>query len=153
MQHYLDQLDKMNNLLAQQPNDIWTTLGSAMLLALSLLLLIGGLAFLYYAKPISTVVDLGTRHRITYRALFRRVGYIAIGAVLMTVASAIAPTPNAVPAESERNIHNTLMDMNDVDYKTLVDGTNKYQLSNGEQAKYKTIIKIIQKASKVRPVK
>lgn len=153
MQHYLDQLDKMNNLLAQQPNDIWTTLGSAMLLALSLLLLIGGLAFLYYAKPISIVLDLGTRHRITYRDLFRRVGYIAIGAVLMTVASGVAPTPNAVPAESARTIHNTLMDMNDVDYKTLVEGTNKYQLSNSDQAKYKTIIAIIQKASQVRPVK
>lgn len=153
MQHYLEQLDKMNNLLAQQPNDIWTTLGSAMLLALSLLLLIGGLAFLYYAKPISTVVDLGTRHRITYRTLLHRVGYIAIGAVLMTVASVVAPAPNAVPAASERNIHNTLMDMNDVDYKTLVEGTNKYQLSNSDQAKYKTIIAIIQKASKVRPVK
>lgn len=153
MQNYLDQLDKINNLLAQQPNDIWTTLGSAMLLALSLLLLIGGLAFLYYAKPISTVLDLGTRHRITYRVLFRRVGNIAIGAVLMTVASVVAPTPNAVPAESARTTHNTLMDMNDVDYKTLVEGTNKYQLSNSDQAKYKTIIAIIQKASKVRPVK
>ena len=71
----------------------------------------------------------------------------------MTVASVVAPAPNAVPAESERNIHNTLMDMNDVDYKTLVEGTNKYQLSNSDQAKYKTIIAIIQKASKVRPVK
>ena len=71
----------------------------------------------------------------------------------MIIATSIAPEPNTVSAESERNIHNTLMDMNDVDYKTLVDGTNKYQLSNSEQAKYKTIIKIIQKASKVRPVK
>ena len=85
--------------------------------------------------------------------MLRRMGYIIAGMVVMMISSYIAPTPNAVSAESARTIHNTLMDMNDVDYKTLVEGTNKYQLSNSDQAKYKTIIAIIQKASKVRPVK
>ena len=149
MQIYLDQLDKINNLLVQQPNDFWSTMGTTILLLLSLAFLIAGLAFIGCGKPIATLFDstLG-RHD-----LIRRGGYITIGLIFTIIATSIAPEPNTVSAESERNIHNTLMDMNDIDYKTLVDGTNKYQLSNSEQAKYKTIIKIIQKASKVRPVK
>lgn len=149
MQNYLDQLDKINNLLVQQPNDFWSTLGTTLLLLLSLAFLIAGLAFIARGKPIATLFNstLG-RHD-----LVRRGGYITVGLVFMIIATSIAPEPNTVSAESERNIHNTLMDMNDIDYKTLVEGTNKYQLSNSEQAKYKTIINIIQKASKVRPVK
>ena len=149
MQTYLDQLDKINNLLVQQPNDFWSTLGTTLLLLLSLAFLIAGLAFIGCGKPIATLFD----STLSRHDLLRRGGYITVGLVFMMIASYIAPEPNTVPAESERTIHNMLMDMNDVDYKTLVDGTNKYQLSNNEQAKYKTIIKIIQKASKVRPVK
>lgn len=148
MQNYLEQLDKINNLLAQQPSDFWTMLWRAALL-LSLLLLIVGVAIIYRAKPIRTLFGAA----VDAPEMLRRTGYIISGIVVMMISSYIAPEPNTVPAESERTIHNTLMDMNDVDYRTLVDGTNKYQLSNSEQAKYKTIIKIIQKASKVRPVK
>lgn len=149
MQNYLEQLDKINNLLAQQPSDFWTMLGRAALLLLSLVLLMVGIAIIYRAKPISTLFGAAVGAPI----MLRRMGYIIAGMVVMMISSYIAPEPNTVSAESERNIHNTLMDMNDIDYKTLVDGTNKYQLSNSEQAKYKTIIEIIQKASKVRPVK
>lgn len=149
MQHYLEQLDKMNNLLVQQPNDFWSTIGTVVVLLLSLSLLITGLAFIGCGKPITTLFD----STLSRNDILRRGGYITIGLVFMIIATSIAPAPNAVSAESERIIHNTLMDMNDVDYKTLVDGTNKYQLSNNDQAKYKTIIAIIQKASKVRPVK
>lgn len=149
MQNYLEQLDKINNLLAQQPSDFWTMLWRAALLLLSLLLLIVGVAIIYRAKPISTLFGAAVGTPV----MLRRTGYIISGIVVMMIASYIAPEPNTVSAESERTIHNMLMDMNEVDYKTLVDGTNKYQLSNSEQAKYKTIINIIQKASKVRPVK
>ena len=149
MQHYLEQLDKINNLLVQQPNDFWSTIGTSVVLLLSLSLLIAGLAFIGCGKPITILFD----STLSRSDILRRGGYITIGLVFMIIATSIAPSPNAVPAESERNIHNTLMDMNDVDYKTLVEGTSKYQLSNSDQAKYKTIIAIIQKASKVRPVK
>ena len=149
MQNYLEQLDKINNLLAQQPSDFWTMLGRAALLLLSLVLLMVGMAIIYRAKPISTLFGAAVGAPI----MLRRMGYIIAGLVVMMISSYVAPEPNTVPAESERTIHNMLMDMNEVDYKTLVDGTNKYQLSNSEQAKYKTIINIIQKASKVRPVK
>lgn len=149
MQHYLEQLDKMNNLLVQQPNDFWSTIGTAVVLLLSLSLLIAGLAFIGCGKPITTLFD----PTLSRSDILRRGGYITIGLVFMIIATSIAPSPNAVPAESERTIHNTLMDMNDVDYKTLVEGTRKYQLNNSDQAKYKTITAIIQKASKVRPVK
>lgn len=149
MQNYLEQLDKINNLLSQQPSDFWTMLWRAALLLLSLLLLIVGVAIIYRAKPIRTLFGAA----VGAPEMLRRTGYIISGIVVMMISSYIAPEPNTVPAESERTIHNMLMDMNEVDYKTLVDGTNKYQLSNSEQAKYKTIINIIQKASKVRPVK
>lgn len=54
--------------------------------------------------------------------------------------------------ESERIVHNTLMDMTDVDYKTLVEGTQRYELSKKDKSKYKALIKIIEEASKRRPV-
>lgn len=54
--------------------------------------------------------------------------------------------------ESERIVHNTLMDMTDVDYKTLVEGTQRYELNKKDKSKYETLIKIIEKASKRRPV-
>ena len=54
--------------------------------------------------------------------------------------------------ELERTVHNTLMDMNEVDYKTLVEGTYRYKLSDKDQSKYQTLIKIIKEASKRRPV-
>ena len=48
--------------------------------------------------------------------------------------------------------YNTLMDMNEIDYKTLVEGANRYELDKNDTKKYKELIKIIKKAANRRPV-
>ena len=150
MQNYLDQLDKINNLLAQQPTTVWGVISFAITLSLSLGMTIAGMVLAWKASPIDTLIRAGFG-----RSNLRRIAKLVIGLVLLYVSVVISPLRGNVAdtRESERIVHNTLMDMTDVDYKTLVEGAQRYELDKNDTAKYKEVIKIIQKASKVRPVK
>lgn len=150
MQNYLEQLDKLNNLLVQQPTTVWGVISFAITLSLSLGMTIAGMVLVWKASPIDTLIRAGFG-----RSNIRRIAKLAIGLVLLYVSVVISPLRGNVAdtRESERIVHNTLMDMTDVDYKTLVEGAQRYELDKNDTAKYKEVIKIIQKASKVRPVK
>ena len=150
MQNYLEQLDKLNNLLVQQPTTVWGVISFAITLSLSLDMTIAGMVLAWKASPIDTLIRAGFG-----RSNLRRIAKLVIGLVLLYVSVVISPLRGNVAdtRESERIVHNTLMDMTDVDYKTLVEGAQRYELDKNDTAKYKEIIKIIQKASKVRPVK
>lgn len=150
MQNYLDQLDKINNLLVQQPTTVWGVISFAIALSLSLGMTIAGMVLVWKASPIDTLIRAGFG-----RSNIRRIAKLTIGLVLLYVSVVISPLRGNVEdtRESERIAHNTLMDMTDVDYKTLVEGAERYELDKNDTAKYKEVIKIIQKASKVRPVK
>lgn len=150
MQNYLDQLDKINNLLVQQPTTVWGVISFAITLSLSLGMTIAGMVLAWKASPIDTLIRAGFG-----RSNIRRIAKLAIGLVLLYVSVVISPLRGNVAdtRESERIVHNTLMDMTDVDYKTLVEGAQRYELDKNDTAKYKEVIKIIQKASQVRPVK
>lgn len=153
MQHYLDQLDKINNLLVQQgqqPTTVWGVISFAIALSLSLGMTIAGMILVWRASPIDTLIRAGIG-----RSNFRRIAKLAVGLTLLYVSVVISPLRGNVAdtRESERIVHNTLMDMTDVDYKTLVEGAQRYELDKNDTAKYEEVIKIIQKASKVRPVK
>lgn len=153
MQHYLEQLDKINNILVQQgqqPTTVWGVISFAITLSLSLGMTIAGMVLAWKASPIDTLIRAGFG-----RSNFRRIAKLAVGLTLLCVSVVISPLRGNVvdTRESERIVHNTLMDMTDVDYKTLVEGAQRYELDKNDTTKYKTIIKIIQKASKVRPVK
>lgn len=150
MQNYLDQLDKINNLLVQQPTTVWGVISFAITLSLSLGMTIAGMVLAWKASPIDTLIRAGFG-----RSNIRRIAKLAIGLVLLCVSVVISPLRGNVAdtRESERIVHNTLMDMTDVDYKTLVEGAQRYELDKNDTAKYKEVIKIIQKASQVRPVK
>ena len=150
MQNYLEQLDKLNNLLVQQPTTVWSVMSFAITLSLSLGMTIAGMVLAWKASPIDTLIRAGFG-----RSNLRRIAKLVIGLVLLYVSVVISPLRGNVAdtRESERIVHNTLMDMTDVDYKTLVEGAQRYELDKNDTAKYKEVIKIIQKASKVRPVK
>lgn len=150
MQNYLEQLDKLNNLLVQQPTTVWGVISFAITLSLSLGMTIAGMVLAWKASPIDTLIRAGFG-----RSNLRRIAKLVIGLVLLYVSVVISPLRGNVAdtRESERIVHNTLMDMTDVDYKTLVEGAQRYELDKNDTAKYKEVIKIIQKASKVRPVK
>lgn len=150
MQNYLEQLDKLNNLLVQQPTTVWGVISFAITLSLSLGMTIVGMVLVWKAGPIDTLIRAGFG-----RSNIRRIAKLAIGLVLLYVSVVISPLRGNVAdtRESERIVHNPLMDMTDVDYKTLVEGAQRYELDKNDTAKYKEVIKIIQKASKVRPVK
>lgn len=150
MQNYLEQLDKLNNLLVQQPTTVWGVISFAITLSLSLGMTIAGMVLAWKASPIDTLIRAGFG-----RSNIRRIAKLLIGLTLLCVSVVISPLRGNVAdtRESERTVHNTLMDMTDVDYKTLVEGAQRYELDKNDTAKYKEVIKIIQKASKVRPVK
>lgn len=150
MQNYLEQLDKLNNLLVQQPTTVWGVISFAIALSLSLGITIVGMILVWRASPIDTLIRAGFG-----RSNIRRIAKLTIGLVLLYVSVVISPLRGNVAdtRESERIVHNTLMDMTDVDYKTLVEGAQRYELDKNDTAKYKEVIKIIQKASQVRPVK
>lgn len=150
MQNYLEQLDKLNNLLVQQPTTVWGIMSFAVMLSLSLGLTVVGMVLVWRASPIDTLIRAGIG-----RNNFRRIAKLAIGLTLLCVSIVISPLRGNVvdTRESERNVHNTLMDMTDVDYKTLVEGAQRYELNAKDKSKYKTIIKIIEEAAKRRPVK
>lgn len=150
MQNYLEQLDKINNLLVQQPITVWGVISFAIALSLSLGMTIAGMVLVWKSSPIDTLIRAGFG-----RSNIRRIAKLAIGLVLLYVSVVISPLRGNVvdTRESERIVHNTLMDMTDVDYKTLVEGAQRYELDKNDTVKYKEVIKIIQKASKVRPVK
>ena len=150
MQHYLEQLDKINNLLVQQPTTLWGIMSFAVMLSLSLGMTIAGMVLVWKASPIDTLIRAGLS-----RSNLCRIAKLTVGLVLLCVSVVISPLRgNTVDTrESERIVHNTLMDMPDIDYKTLVEGAQRYELDKKDTAKYKEVIKLTQKASKVRPVK
>ena len=149
MQNYLDQLAKLNELLAQQPVTVWGVLSFVVMLVLSLGVTVAGMILVWKASPIDTLIraglNIGNAKRITQ---------LTIGMILIYVSVVISPLRgNMVDTrESERIVHNTLMDMTDIDYKTLVEGTQRYELNKKDKSKYKALIKIIEEASKRRPV-
>lgn len=149
MQNYLDQLAKLNELLAQQPVTVWGVLSFVVMLVLSLGATVAGMILAWKASPIDTLIraglNIGNAKRITQ---------LTIGMILLYVSVVISPLRgNTVDTrESERIVHNTLMDMTDIDYKTLVEGTQRYELNEKDKSKYKALIKIIEEASKRRPV-
>lgn len=150
MQNYLEQLDKINNLLVQQPTIGWGVMSFAVMLSLSLGMTMVGLVLVWKASPNDTLIRAGFG-----LSDIRRTAKLVIGLVLLCVSVVISPLRGNVAdtRESERIVHNTLMDMTDVDYKTLVEGAQRYELDKNDTTKYREVIKIIQKASKVRPVK
>ena len=149
MQNYLDQLAKLNELLAQQPVTVWGVLSFVVMLVLSLGGTVAGMILAWKASSIDTLIraglNIGNAKRITQ---------LTIGMILLYVSVVISPLRgNTVDTrESERIVHNTLMDMTDIDYKTLVEGTQRYELNKKDKSKYKALIKIIEEASKRRPV-
>lgn len=149
MQNYLDRLAKLNELLAQQPVTVWGVLSFVVMLVLSLGATVAGMILAWKASPIDTLIraglNIGNAKRITQ---------LTIGMILLYVSVVISPLRgNTVDTrESERIVHNTLMDMTDIDYKTLVEGTQRYELNEKDKSKYKALIKIIEEASKRRPV-
>lgn len=155
MQNYLDQLAKLNELLAPSPFDLWAFLGATVLFLVSFVVLMVGLVLIWTASPLDTIVKAffggKTTHSLT---VSQRLTCLVVGAALCFVSTYISPV-NRVSFnnnEAERIVHNTLMDMNEIDYKTLVEGANRYELDKNDAKKYKELIKIIKKAANRRPV-
>lgn len=155
MQNYLDQLAKLNELLAQPPLDPWAILGVVVMFAVTVVILFLVYSLLVAASPFDTLFKAGLGiETADTRSTFRR--FVYLGAALLFFVIAMHTLPFNKTAydtrELERAVHNTLMDMNEVDYKTLVKGTYRYKLSDKDQSRYQTLIKIIKEASKRRPV-
>lgn len=141
MQNYLDQLAKLNELLAPSPFDLWASLGATVMFVITIAILAAGFV-LMFASVLSDKLP----------NIVARVLCVVVGFAMCVFALKISPLNGTPPEESERIVHNTLMDMNEVDYKTLVEGAYRYELDKKDNTKYKELINIIKKASKRRPV-
>lgn len=155
MQNYLDQLAKLNELLAPHPFNLWAFLGATLLFLVSFAILMVGLVLIWTASPLDTLVKAAIGGATTHSLkVSQRLTCLGVGIALFFVSTYISPVSymSFNNDEAERVVHNTLMDMNEIDYKTLVEGANRYELDKNDTKKYKELIKIIKKAANRRPV-
>lgn len=155
MQNYLNQLEQLNQLFVHPSFDWWTFLGDVVLLAVTGVILCVGVMLILAANPIKIAIKvaLGIPGIETQRVIWFVVGLclIIIVPYPFSLADHLNKTREAERA-AERTVYNTLMDMNEIDYKTLVEGANRYELDKNDTKKYKEVIKIIKKAANRRPV-
>lgn len=155
MQNYLDQLAKLNELFAPHPFNLWAFLGAILLFLVSFAILMVGLVLIWTASPLDTLVKAAINGATTHSLdVSQRLICLGIGIALFFVSMYISPVSymSFNNNEAERVVYNTLMDMNEIDYKTLVEGANRYELDKNDTKKYKELIKIIKKAANRRPV-
>lgn len=155
MQNYLNQLEQLNQLFVHPSFDWWTFLGDVVLLAVTGVILCVGVMLILAANPIKIAIKvaMGIPGIETRRVIWFVVGLCLIitAPYPFSLADHLNKTREAERA-AERTVHNTLMDMNEIDYKTLVEGANRYELDKNDTKKYKELIKIIKKAANRRPV-
>lgn len=155
MQNYLNQLEQLNQLFVHPSFDWWTFLGDVVLLAVTGVILCVGVMLILAANPIKIAIKvaLGIPGIETQRIIWFVVGLCLIitASYPFSLADHLNKTREAERA-AERTVHNTLMDMDEIDYKTLVEGANRYELDKNDTKKYKELIKIIKKAANRRPV-
>lgn len=155
MQNYLDQLAKLNELLAPSPFDLWAFLGATVLFLVSFVILMVGLVLIWTASPLDTIVKAFFGGETTHSLkVSQRLTCLVVGVALCFVSTYTSPVNRMSfnNNEAERVVHNTLMDMNEIDYKTLVEGADRYELDKNDTKKYKELIRIIKKAANRRPV-
>ena len=147
MENYLQQLDNLNQLVeAQQPTSIWSLIHqySGVIFVVGLLLCIISYIILSASYRVSRQ-DLSGGHFETmlFIGVFLVAGLAGIGD--MIVYPMVTPTYEqlGITEESYTTIQNTITDMPDDEYNTLIEGKKTYKLTEKQQEEYKAVITIL----------
>lgn len=147
MENYLQQLDNLNQLVeTQQPTSIWSLIHqySGVIFVAGLLLCIVSYIILSASYRVSRQ-DLSGGHFETmlFIGVFLVVGLAGIGD--MVVYPMVTPTYEqlGITEESYTNIQNTITDMPDDEYNTLIKDKKTYKLTEKQQDEYKTVLTIL----------
>ena len=147
MENYLQQLDNLNQLVeTQQPTSIWSLIHqySGVIFVAGLLLCIVSYIILSASYRVSRQ-DLSGGHFETmlFIGVFLVVGLAGIGD--MVVYPMVTPTYEqlGITEESYTTIQNTITDMPDDEYNTLIKDKKTYKLTEKQQEEYKTVLTIL----------
>lgn len=147
MENYLQQLDNLNQLVeAQQSTSIWSLIHqyAGVIFVVGLLLCISSYIILSASYRVSRK-DLSGGHFKTmlFIGVFLVVGLAGIGDTI--VYPLITPRHEQlnITEESYTNIVNTIAEMPDDEYNTLIQDKKTYKLTEKQQTEYKPVLEIL----------
>ena len=151
MENYLQQLDNLNQLVETQQarTTIWSLIHqySGFFLVAGLLLLVVSLFALSAMRPILDRVGArgagGAIEGMLFCGVFFTIGLYGIAD--MFVYPMVTPTHEmlGVTEESYTNIVNTIADMPEDEYNTLIKDKKTYKLTEKQQEEYKAVLTIL----------
>ena len=150
MENYLQHLDQLNQLVETQQarSTIWSLIHQyrELFLVAGLLLLVVSLFALSAIKPILDRVG-ASRGRAIEGMLFVGVFFVIglYGIADMFVYPIVTPVHEqlGITEQSYTNIVNTIADMPEDEYNTLIEGKKTYKLTEKQQDEYKVALKML----------
>lgn len=148
MENYLQYLDNLNQLVETQQarTTIWSLIHqySGLFLASGLLLLVFSLFALSAIKPIlDRVGTSGAIEGMLFCAVFFIIGLYGIADMIIYPSVTPIHEMLGITEESYTTIQNTITDMPDDDYNTLIKDKKTYKLTEKQQDEYKTVLTIL----------
>lgn len=151
MENYLQQLDNLNQLVeAQQARTtIWSLIHqySGLFLVAGLLLLVVSLFALASIGPVLNRMGIrgagGAIEGMLFCGVFFTIGLYGIAD--MFVYPIVTPVHEqlGISEASYTTIQNTIADMSDDEYNTLIEGKKTYKLTEKQQTEYKPVLEIL----------
>lgn len=151
MENYLQHLDQLNQLVETQQarSTIWSLIHQyhELFLVAGLLLLVVSLFALTSIGPVLNRMGIrgagGAIEGMLFCGVFFIIGLYGIAD--MFVYPIVTPVHEqlGITEESYTNIANTIADMPDDEYNTLIEGKNTYKLTEKQQNEYKVALKML----------
>lgn len=148
MENYLQHLDQLNQLVETQQarSTIWSLIHQyrEVFLVAGLLLLVFSLFAISAIKPIlDRVGTSGAIEGMLFVGVFFVIGLY--GAADMFVYPIVTPVHEqlGITEQSYTNIVNTIADMPEDEYNTLIEGKKTYKLTEKQQDEYKVALKML----------
>ena len=147
MENYVQHLDKLNQLVeTQQPTSIWSLIHqyAGVIFVVGLLLCIVSYVILSASYRVSRQ-DLsgGYFEMMLFIGVFLVVGLAGIGDMIVYPVVTPQYEQLGITEESYTNIVNTIADMPEDEYNTLIEGKKTYNLTEKQQDEYKVALKML----------
>lgn len=147
MENYLQQLDNLNQLVeSQQSTSIWSLIHqySGVIFVVGLLLCIVSYVILSASYRVSRQ-DLSGGHfeMMLFIGVFLVVGLAGIGDMIVYPVVTPQYKQLGIIEESYTTIQNTIADMSEDEYNTLIKDKKTYKLTEKQQDEYKTVLTIL----------
>lgn len=151
MENYLQQLDNLNQLVeAQQARTtIWSLIHqySGLFLVAGLLLLVVSLFALTSIGPVLNRMGIrgagGAIEGMLFCGVFFTIGLYGIADMFVYPIATPVHEQLGITEESYTTIQNTIADMPEDEYNTLIEGKKTYKLTEKQQDEYKVALKML----------